>query len=60
MLGQKLGHKAKLKENLVNTLAVAIFASAVGNFFRMFLLIISKPSLNMGHIGLETCFASAA
>ena len=36
MLDQKVGHTAKLKENLVNTLEAEIFASS--NFVRMFVL----------------------
>ena len=54
MLVQKVGHKVKLKENLVNTLEAAIFASEVWNFVRMFVLKISRLSSNIGHIRSET------
>ena len=47
MSGQNVGHLLELKENLVNTLDATIFV-------RMFVLMISRPSLNMGHIGLKT------
>ena len=47
MLGQKGGHKVKLKENIVNTLEAAIFR------VRMFVLKMSRSSSNMGHIGSE-------
>ena len=30
-----------------------LFASAASNLVRMFLLMISRPRLNMGHIGLK-------
>ena len=49
MLGQKVGHKVKLKENLVNTVEAAYFASAASNVVRMFILMISSPSLNTGY-----------
>ena len=53
-VGSKVGCKVKLKENLVNTLEAAISASAVRNFVRMFVLLISRSSLNMYHFGSET------
>ena len=40
-IGKKIGHKVKLKKNLVNTLETALFASAVLNFVRMFVLMAS-------------------
>ena len=40
-VGSKVGHKVKLKENLVNTVEDATFASEVWNFVRM------------GHIGSD-------
>ena len=54
MSGQKVGHYFKLKENHVNTLEAAIFAWAVWNFVRMFVLNISRSMSNIGHIGSET------
>ena len=47
MTGQIVGHYVNLKEKLVNTLEAAIFV-------RMFVLMISRSSSNMGHIGSET------
>ena len=52
---QKLGQQDKLKENLVNTVEAAIFASASSNLVRMFLLRIFRPSSNMGHIKGKYC-----
>ena len=51
MSGQKVGHYVKLKDNLVNTPDAAIVASAVRNFVRMFVIMVSRPSSNKGHIG---------
>ena len=42
------------KENIVNTVQAALFASAVLNKVRMFILMIYRPSLNMGHAGSKT------
>ena len=43
-----------MKENLVNTVEAAFFASASSNVVRLFVLIISKSSWNIGYIGLNT------
>ena len=45
-VGSNVGHYVKLKENLVNTVEAAFFASAASNLVRMFILMISSPSLN--------------
>ena len=37
-------------ETLVNTLEAAIFASAIENVVRMFVIMIARSSSNMGHI----------
>ena len=44
----------QMKENLVNTVEAAFFGIAAWNLVRMFILIISRLSLNMGHAGLKT------
>ena len=47
MSGRNVGHKVKLKDNIVNTLEAAILASAAWNFVTMFVLVISRSSSNM-------------
>ena len=54
MSGQAVGHKVKLMGNIMNTLETVIFALAVKIVVRMLFLMISRPSLNMGHIGFKT------
>ena len=51
MSGQKVGHKVKFMDNLVNTVEATILASAAGNFVRMFVLIIFRSSSNMVILG---------
>ena len=51
LLGQKLGHKAKLKENLVNTVEAAYSATAAWTLVGMFMMF--RPGLNKGHAGLK-------
>ena len=43
-----------MKGNLVNTVEAAFFASAALNLVRMFILMISRPSSNMGYAGAKT------
>ena len=50
-LGQKLGHLAKLAENLVNILAVTFFKQSSWFLLKMFVLLISRSSLRQGHMG---------
>ena len=54
MSSYKLGHLAKLKEQLVYKLETALFATAVWNFVRMFVLMISRPRLKHGHVRSRT------
>ena len=54
VLTQKLIQCAKLKENLVNTVEGAFFASAAYNLVRMFILMISRPGLYMDYAGSKT------
>ena len=53
MLGQKVGHYVKWKENLLTTLDEAIFVLAVIHFVRMFVLIKSRLRLNIGIVGIK-------
>ena len=52
--GQKLSHLAKSAENLVNTLAVAFLKQSSWILLKMFVLMISRSSLKLGHIGSKT------
>ena len=54
LFGQKLGHLAKFKENIVKTLEATFLAWACWNMVRMIVLVISKPSSNKGHVGSNT------
>ena len=54
MWGQKLGHQVKSKKNLVNTLAVTVLTLSSSNLVRMFISVISRSSLNLGHMGSKT------
>jgi len=51
MSGQKLGHQFKYEEILVYTLDVTFATWFWWYFVRMFVLTISRPSLDMGHFG---------
>ena len=50
MYGQNIGYNAEFKENIVNTVKAAFFASADWFYLGMFVLMISKSSSSMGHI----------
>ena len=54
MSGQKLGHQFKYEEILVYTLDVTFATWFWWYFVRMFVLTISRPSSNMGHVGSKT------
>ena len=54
MSSYKLGHMAKLKEQLVYTLETALFATPALNIVRMFVLIISRPGMKRGHVRSRT------
>ena len=43
-----------MKGNLVNTVEATFLASTAEHFVRMFILMISSPSLNMGNAGSKT------
>ena len=49
--GQKLGHQAKPAENFVNTLAVTFLKQSSWILLKMFVLMISRSSLKLGHLG---------
>ena len=52
--GQKLGHLAKSAENLVNTLVVTFLKQWSWILLRIFVLMISRSSLKLGHMGSKT------
>ena len=52
--GQKLGHQVKSVEILVYTVEVTFATWFWWNLVRMFVFTISRPSLNMGHVGSKT------
>ena len=52
--GQKLGHRARSAENLVNTLAVTFFKQSSCILLNMFVLMISRSSSKLGHLGSKT------
>ena len=54
MWGQKLGHRAKSAENLVNTLAVTFLKQSSLIWLKMFVLMISRSGLKLEHLGLKT------
>ena len=54
MYVNKLGHKAKIKESLE---ALFFLASPAVNSVKMFVLMISRSSSDMGHIAFFMCFA---
>ena len=51
--GKKIGHLAKSKEDLVNTLEVTFLKQSSEILFKMFVLI-SRSSLKLGHLGSKT------
>ena len=53
-LGQKLGHRAKSKENFVNTLEVTYLKLSPIILLKIYVLMISRSSLKLGHLGPET------
>ena len=54
MWGQKLGHKAKWKENLVNTLETTYFASAAWYFVIKFAFMIFSPKFEYESCQVKT------
>ena len=48
--GQKLGHQAKSKENLVNTLVVTFLKLSSWVLLKMFVLMIYRSSSKLGHL----------
>ena len=54
MWGQKLGHLAKSAENFVNTLAVTFLKQSSWILLKMFVLMISRSSLKLEHLGSKT------
>ena len=50
----KLGHLAKSAEKLVNTLVVTFFKQSSWILLNMFVLMISRSDLKLGHLGSET------
>ena len=52
--GQKLGHWAKSAENLVNALAVTFLKQLSWIWHEMFVLMISRSSLKLGHLNSKT------
>ena len=54
MWGQKLGHRAKSAENLVNTLAVTFLKQSSWILLKMFVLMISRSSSKLEHLGSKT------
>ena len=53
-LEQKLGHQAKSKENLVNTLDVILLNQSSWILLKMFVLMISRSSFKLGHLESKT------
>ena len=53
-LGQKLGNQAKSKENLVNFLEFIFLKQSLRILLKMFVLTISRSSLELGHLGSKT------
>ena len=49
--GLKLGHRAKSAENLVNILGVTFLKQSSWILLKMFLLMISRSSSKLGHVG---------
>ena len=54
MWGQKLGHLAKSAENLFNTLVVIFLKQSSWILLKMFVLMISRSSLKLEHLGSKT------
>ena len=54
MWGHKLGHQAKSSENFVNTLEVIFLKQSSCILPRMFVLMISRSSLKLEHLGSKT------
>ena len=54
MWGRKLGHQAKSKEDLVNTLEVTFLKQSSQILIKMFVLMISKSDMKLGHVGSKT------
>ena len=52
--GQKLDHLAKSAENLVNTLVVTFFKQSSWILLNMFVMMISRSDLKLGHLGSKT------
>ena len=52
--GQKIGHQAKSKENLVNTLAVIFLQQPSWILLETLILMISRSSSKQGHLGSKT------
>ena len=52
--GKKQGHQAKSAENFVNTLAVTFFKQSSWILLKMFVLMISRSSLKLSHMGSKT------
>ena len=51
MSGQKLGHQVKSYKILVNALEAAFLAQSSSNLARIFVLMKSRMSSNLGHVG---------
>ena len=51
--GQKVGHGVRLKENLVNTLAVIFSTGFSSNLVRMFVSVNARFLLRLGHVGSQ-------
>ena len=54
MWGHILGHLAKSAENLVNTLAVTFLKQSSWIWLKMFVLMISRSSSKLEHLGSKT------
>ena len=52
--GKKLGHQVKSKEKLVNTLEVTFLKQSIWILLKMFVLMISRSSSKLGHLGWKT------
>ena len=52
--GKKLGHLAKSAENLVNTLPATFLKQSSWILLKLFVLMISRSSLKLGHMGSKT------
>ena len=54
MLGQKLGRYVKSKKNLVYPLENTVLIQSSRNFIRILIIIISRSSSKLGHLGSKT------